>query len=629
MTNTLAIKTQYQQQIFGALEDSTIGTPVTLKVDEKGFFLYWTDQNKETEFLEISCMRDVRTGRYSRVPKEGKLRDSVTMGPPDIPLEDKTVTVVYGPDLVNISFLNFCCIGREIAQEWTDALMKMAYNLLALNAPATMFLEKLYTKISLMVDRDGKVPVKNVVKLFAQNKEDKKRVEKALELCGVSTGKNDTINPEKFSFEIFQNFYRYLTGREEVDAIFERLTGSRKKGMTVDQLVEFLNKEQRDPRLNEILYPYADPGRVRDLIAAHEPHKSYAQKGLLSVDGFLRYLMGSDNVIVAPEKFDLNLDMEQPLSHYFINSSHNTYLTGHQLTGKSSVEIYRQCLLSGCRCVELDCWNGKYSDEEPIITHGYTVVTEVLLKEVLEAIAESAFKTSDYPVLLSFENHCSPKQQAKMANYCTKIFGDLLLTEPLSNYDLKPDTPLPSPNQLMRKILIKNKKKHYPKSVSSAKSSTAIEKEEEPSVQPSSTPEKTKLTPSTSDEPRSSSKAGSLTNGGPEMERVPSEMDDSGSDSASDEEEQVDAEVTCDQNEGTAAKESEAGAEMSALVLYTQPVRFHSFEHAEKRNRCFEISSFVETQATNLLKEHPVEFVDYNKKQLSRIYPKGTRVDSS
>ncbi|GIX88483.1 1-phosphatidylinositol 4,5-bisphosphate phosphodiesterase classes I and II [Caerostris extrusa] len=114
------------------------------------------------------------------------------------------------------------------------------------------------------------------------------------------------------------------------------------------------------------------------------------------------------------------------------------------------------------------------------------------------------------------------------------------------------------------------------------------------------------------------------------MERVPSEMDDSGSDSGSDEEEQADTEQQVeDQNEGTAAKESEAGAEMSALVLYTQPVRFHSFEHAEKRNRCYEISSFVETQATNLLKEHPVEFVNYNKRQLSRIYPKGTRVDSS
>lgn len=43
--------------------------------------------------------------------------------------------------------------------------------------------------------------------------------------------------------------------------------------------------------------------------------------------------------------------------------------------------------------------------------HGYTFVPEIFAKDVLEAIAESAFKTSEYPVILSFENHCNPRQQ--------------------------------------------------------------------------------------------------------------------------------------------------------------------------------------------------------------------------
>lgn len=128
-----------------------------------------------------------------------------------------------------------------------------------------------------------------------------------------------------------------------------RVGANKRHLMSAAQLVDFLNKTQRDPRLNEILHPYANTARAKDIISQYEPNKYNAQRGQFSLDGFLRYLMSEDNNIIAQSKIDLNDDMDQPLAHYFINSSHNTYLTGHQLTGKSSVEIYRQTLLAGCR----------------------------------------------------------------------------------------------------------------------------------------------------------------------------------------------------------------------------------------------------------------------------------------
>lgn len=47
------------------------------------------------------------------------------------------------------------------------------------------------------------------------------------------------------------------------------------------------------------------------------------------------------------------------------------------------------------------------------------------------------------------------------------------------------------------------------------------------------------------------------------------------------------------------------------------------------KNRSYEMSSFEETNAVSWLKEYPIEFVKYNNRQISRIFPRGTRLDSS
>uniref|UniRef100_A0A8C8VJT2 Phosphoinositide phospholipase C n=1 Tax=Pelusios castaneus TaxID=367368 RepID=A0A8C8VJT2_9SAUR len=219
-------------------------------------------------------------------------------------------------------------------------------------------------------------------------------------------------------------------------------------GVGIQQLSDFLvNCQGEHCTYDEIL----------SIIQKFEPSINMCQEGLLSFEGFARFLMDKDNFASKNDESQENVEVLQlPLSYYYIASSHNTYLTGHQLKGESSVELYSQVLLQGCRSVELDCWDG--DDGMPIIYHGHTLTTKIPFKDVVEAIDRNAFISSDMPIIISIENHCSLPQQRKMAEIFKNVFGDKLVTKFLFESDFSDDPMLPSPDQLRRKVLLKNKK---------------------------------------------------------------------------------------------------------------------------------------------------------------------------
>ncbi|XP_033097147.1 1-phosphatidylinositol 4,5-bisphosphate phosphodiesterase beta-4-like isoform X1 [Anneissia japonica] len=345
----------------------------------------------------------------------------------------------------------------------------------------------------------------------------------------------------------------------------------------------------------------------------------------MSVDGLCRYLMSDENAPVFLDRLEVYQDMEQPLSHYFINSSHNTYLIGRQFGGKSAVEMYRQVLLAGCRCIELDCWDGKTDEEEPIITHGKAMCTDILFKDVIYAIRDTAFITSEYPVILSFENHCGKKQQYKLAYYCEEILGDYLLKEPLADYPLEPNRPLPPLSKLKKKILIKNKKL-----------SADVEKDQLERMS------KGKIEEADEDCVGESADIGSIIENG---ESVASESPSSTVPPSNGEfKESEDIDLKISNKKGEINQEdmeylvsvytytsttANINAYLSRMVNYAQPVKFPGFEVAQERSIHHNMSSFNEAVGLGYIKNNCIEFVNYNKRQMSRIYPRGGRVDSS
>ncbi|KAL0756194.1 hypothetical protein YC2023_102467 [Brassica napus] len=237
----------------------------------------------------------------------------------------------------------------------------------------------------------------------------------------------------------FRRRYRHTASvaPSEIKTIFDNY--SDKGLMTVDHLLRFLTDVQKQ-----------DQSTREEAQAIVNASSSLLHRNGLHLDAFFKYLFSVNNSPLAYH--EVHQDMDAPLSHYFIFTGHNSYLTGNQLSSDCSEVPIIDALRKGVRVIELDLWPN--SDEDGIdVLHGRTLTSPVELSRCLNAIQTYAFDVSDYPVVVTFEDHLTPKLQAKVAEMVSEIFGEILFTPPPGEC-LKE---FPSPASLKKRIIISTK----------------------------------------------------------------------------------------------------------------------------------------------------------------------------
>ncbi|GAB4827595.1 1-phosphatidylinositol phosphodiesterase [Ancistrocladus abbreviatus] len=130
---------------------------------------------------------------------------------------------------------------------------------------------------------------------------------------------------------------------------------------------------------------------------------------------------------------------------------HNSYLTGNQLSSDCSDVPIIHALQRGVRVIELDIWPNSTKDDVSVL-HGRTLTAPVALIKCLRSIKEYAFSASDYPVVITLEDHLTPDLQAKVAQMLTETFGDMLFLPGAECFK-----ELPSPELLRKRIIISTK----------------------------------------------------------------------------------------------------------------------------------------------------------------------------
>ncbi|KAJ3549409.1 hypothetical protein NM208_g517 [Fusarium decemcellulare] len=334
--------------------------------------------------------------------------------------------------------------------------------------------------------------------------------------------------------------------------------------------------------------------------------------------------------------------------------SQSTRQTLESIETPCQSEVAPEVLLGGCRCVEIDVWNGEgatYKNDfrsleanlpgrvstssnsffpeaskrlsrffrvgkadsaptfeapdrepspepaqethmtEPILMHGWTLAAPCGFREVCKAIKESAFVNSDLPVIVSLEVHADLKQQEMMVKIMEDEWEDLLLDQPIEDCD--PRFRLPNLEDLRNKILVKVKKSPANSIIPPALKSPS------PKIE------------------------------GEEMNRLSKKASlESVVDTSPTVEPESKSEFMPDITSGAMSRKIPICHMLGQLGVYTQSVHFRGFDTLEARTPAH-IFSVNESRILQLDKASTQDLFKHNQRYFFRVFPNAQRVDSS
>ena len=417
----------------------------------------------------------------------------------------------------------------------------------------------------------------------------------------------------------FLQFFRSVHRRPHVETIFREYSSLASDTMSRSDFFRFLKRSQGVPTEDQandcetLFNKYADAHNALESVSSGDGDSSTLNA--MSLTAFKRFFLDDNAPLPDPQATPV---LDRPLNEYFISSSHNTYLVGWQVNGQSSTEPYVDCLKQGCRCVEIDCWDG--DDGEPQVTHGHTHTSCISFVSIIKAIKLWAFRVSKYPLIISLEVHCGPAQQRRMAEIMIKHLSQWLLQRPI----VSKNGALPTPEELKERILIKVKEPMQPP-IASATSApignshrrTRSKSEADAMAGPP------RFVPQTAAERRiapiiiGSAILDDRAKRHPLAIATTTSSDDTESD---------------DENRNEARKQpktSKIVPELGNLGVYTRGIKFSDFksQQSKKPNHVYSFNenTFKNKCVTPQMRD---QVEKHNRDYLMRVYPKGSRIKS-